>query len=209
MKNACMTRQTLLMFPHMKFLTENSMLAASAIASGECPEMLHTGFDMIGRGAFTRAYGSAEYVVKGTPSGEGDRENSAAWNYRTWFRNTYKARHTSKVFAKACKRVLAPTVVLYDCVVVQEKVRWMGNSFSLDLCWAVEDVAHLLGITDMHGGNWGVSANGEVKIFDIMPHRGFPKAKAFTRDAELQQALDKMDALVQKEVARKLAKGVR
>lgn len=204
MKKACLTRQTLLMFPQMKFLTENSLEAASAVASGSSPETV--GFEMLGRGAFTKAYASDKYVVKGEMLGEGDRENSAAWNYRKWFLNTYKARHTSKLFKKVCKNILAPTVVLYDCVVIQEKVKWIGNSFSLDLCFKVEDLAHMIGITDMHGANWGVTEAGEVKIFDIMPNRKFPKGRAFTEDAQLEKLWNEVKNLVQVELAHKLAK---
>lgn len=199
MKNACMTRQTLLMFPHMKHLTEDSTLAASAVASGMSPDEATTTFSMIGRGAFTQAYGSNKYVVKGTKAGHQDAENTAVWSYRKWFRNTYKARHTSKLFKQMCKNILAPTVVLFDCVVVQEKVKYIGNKFSLDLCYAVEDLAHLLGITDMHGANWGMTENGEVKIFDIMPFIGFAKGKPFTNDAALQAAWDEVQNLAQRE----------
>lgn len=207
MKNACMTRQTLLMFPQMKFLTENSLLAATAIASGETPEHVE-GFEVLGRGAFTKAFGNDDYVVKGEFIADGQRDNSAAWNYRTWFKNSFRARASSKLFNKTCKRFLAPTVVLYDCVVVQEKVKWMGNRFSMELCFAVEDLAMMLGIVDMHGANWGVNAAGEVKLFDIMPRRGWG-GKNFTADVELQKCIDKVETLVRQEVARKIAREVR
>jgi hypothetical protein len=198
MKAACMTRQTLLMFPQMKFLTEQSLSAASAIASGEAN--IGDGFKVLGRGAFTKAYGNEDYVVKGEVAEFGNAENSAAWNYRNWFRNTYKARHTSKVFARACKKYLAPTVVLFECVVVQEKVEWTGNDFSGKLMCEVDELARMLGIIDMHGANWGVTKQGEVKMFDIMPSKWFPRGQKFTRDAELEVLIAQVELLVAQEV---------
>jgi hypothetical protein len=199
-KTACMTRQTLLMFPTMRRLEESSLRAASKIAEGGDPHA--QGFKVIGRGAFTKAYSNGVYVVKGERAENAHCDNTAAWNYRTWFRNTYKARHTSKVFAKACKNLLAPTVVLFDCVVIQERVKYIGNKFSMELCFAVEDVANLLGITDMHGANWGVTSAGKVKMFDIMPSPRFPKGRPFTRDLELEQAILRMETLLAEELRR-------
>jgi hypothetical protein len=193
------------MFPQMRFLTENSLNAASAIATGETPES--EGFLMMGRGAFTKAYSNEQYVVKGDDLFNNNRENSAAWNYRKWFKNSFRARATSKLFNKACKKYLAPTVVLFETVVVQERVKWMGNKFSFALCYAVEDLAILLGVTDMHGANWGVTAAGGVKLFDIMPHPRFPKGKAFTENDKLQKTMDEVERLLQQELPAIMKKG--
>jgi len=196
-KVANMTRQTLLMFPHMKKVTEDAKMAASTIASGATPE--RHGFTLVGRGAFTSAYANKQYVVKGTEVSFGDKVNTAAWNYRTWFLNTYKARHTSKMFAKACREFLAPTVVLMECVVIQERLPLMGKSFSLNLALAVEDLAWELGISDMHIGNWGMTAEGEVKIFDIMPIANV-KGQAYLREDRLAAKIHTVRELAQAEL---------
>lgn len=206
-KLACMTRQTLLMFPQMASLNHNSLnfesspcyKAAKEIALGV--EVTTEGFSFLGRGAYTKAFSNEQFVVKGDQVGLDD-DNSAAWNYRTWFRNTYKARHTSKLFVKACKKHLAPTVVLFDSVVVQEKVKWLGNTFSPELNRAVWELAIVLGITDMHGANWGVTENFQVRMFDIMPNRRFPKGEAFMEEEMLQNVMAKVERRLEREIVR-------
>jgi hypothetical protein len=186
------------MFPAMKYLPEASLLAASAIASGEAD--IGEGFQEIGHGAFTQAYGDDVYVVKGHDAARYNMENGPAWNFLTWFRITMRARSSSEVFAQACRKYMAPTVVLFECVVVQEKVQWMGNDFSLKFQYAVEELARMLGILDMHGENWGVTREGEVRMFDIMPADWFPKYAKFTQDKELARLIEKVEHLLTEEL---------
>jgi hypothetical protein len=81
------------------------------------------------------------------------------------------------------KKYLNDTVVLFDCVVVQPKVAVLASAIEdtihsgysdeavlwRALCRDVTTMASMLLIDDMHEENWGFTADGRIKMFDMAP----------------------------------------
>jgi hypothetical protein len=179
MPTKSLTDQTLSMFPAMKDLPAKTLRAAACIANGETPRS--EGFRQFGSGAYTTAYTNDVYVVKGTPVNEEPHFGSVFMNMDEWFTNTQNARK-SALFRRAARKYIVNTVVLFDCVAVQERVAIIANDIDdvvrydnihrhvwRTLCRDVESLAALLGIEDMHEANWGFMEDGSIKMFDIAP----------------------------------------
>jgi hypothetical protein len=174
-----LTDQTLSMFPAMKDLPAKTLRAAGCIANGEEPVSL--GFRKFGSGAYTTAYTNDVYVVKGLAVDAEAFHGSVFMNMDEWFSNTRNARK-SVLFRRAARKYIVNTVVLFDCVAVQERVAIVAQDIDeavgydhpyhrmwRTLCRSVEALAAQLGIDDMHEANWGFMEDGSIKMFDISP----------------------------------------
>jgi hypothetical protein len=157
-------------FPRIPDLPQEVIEAAALVAMGKRP----TGWKFIGSGSFNLAISNGEYVIKGGKWGtsldqKGDIEEFA----REWF----ELYGDDRSMCRAVKRVLAPTEVLFDGVVVQELLPVLGVDIveSMDCVtdgdYAEDDVyvaARAIGITDAHAENWGLDAEGTIRIHDPM-----------------------------------------
>jgi hypothetical protein len=174
------TDKTLKMFPHMANIPMPAIRAAGAIASGVSPEAV--GFSECGAGAYTRAYANATHVVKGVALHHDAFIGSASDNTETWLAQVEGPLKHSRMFRRMVRKYIVGTVVLFDQVVVQEKVYAVASAIMdnvsrtstpgrvlRDLDRLVETLANLLQIEDMHVENWGFTHAGQIKMFDIAP----------------------------------------
>ena len=179
-KDFSLTAQTLKMFPSMADLPWKTIRAATAVACGINPDSL--GFTRCGAGAYTVAYANKTHVVKGSEAGS-SYDGQAAENMAAWLESSVTPRSKSRVFRRKMKKYLNDTVVLFDCVVVQPKVAVLASAIEdtihsgysdeavlwRALCRDVTTMASMLLIDDMHEENWGFTADGRIKMFDMAP----------------------------------------
>jgi hypothetical protein len=203
MPTKSLTDQTLSMFPAMKDLPAKTLRAAACIANGDDPVLL--GFREFGSGAYTTAYTNDVYVVKGIAIDEEPNFGDVFTNMDEWFRNTQNARK-SALFRRAARKYIVNTVVLFDCVAVQERVATVAQDIDetvgynhqyhrmwRTLCRSVEALAAQLGIDDMHEANWGFMEDGSIKMFDISPAHAQGATTFSARDElALRYAMDQV-----------------
>jgi hypothetical protein len=157
-------------FPRIPDLPQEVIEAAALVAMGERP----AGWKVIGSGVFNLAISNGEYVIKGGKRGTSLDQKGGIEEFAQEWLELYG---NDRAMRRAVKRVLAPTEVLFDGVVVQELLPVLGVDIveSMETItygdYAADDVyegARAIGITDAHTANWGLDAEGTIRIHDPM-----------------------------------------
>jgi len=130
-------------------------------------------------GSFTTAYMKDFLVVKGCDANAGLWfDDTPVFNYQEWLRITEPRMLRDSYLKKIAEKYIARSTILFDTVLVQERMMMLGQDIIDEygyvqevsaLSYAVECLAYEMSITDMHEENWGIDIFGNIKMFDIMP----------------------------------------
>jgi hypothetical protein len=191
-------------FPKIRDLPQYVIEAAAQVAMGDKPK----GFKSYGSGCYNRAWGDGEYIIKESLGGSVYSGESIEGFAREW----YKEYGESVRMVRAMKKLLVPTIILFDSVVVQEEVAIVINDMDIDddAIGDIEDImrdyGNDIGMTDLHVGNFGVHTDGTVRIFDPMVYYSYPGlSKRFVANLqkEIKTLLMRDMGLVKKKVKAK------